>query len=65
MKANYYSECSRDTNSERIKEMIMRESRDLVALIKANECYLSPVQLTEVKNEAVKLILGKQIGGEQ
>lgn len=59
MKPNYYREtATKQENAEKIKQMILRESRDLSAIIKANSGYLSENELREVKEESMKIIFG-------
>lgn len=44
MKPHHYATCSKESTSNKTIEMIMRETRDLNAMIKANLCYLSDAQ---------------------
>lgn len=47
MRPIYYSTCSKATAAEKKKEDILRECRDLNALIKANLCYIPYEQRAE------------------
>lgn len=43
--------CSKDSTVERIKNMLKSESKDLAAKMKANSCYLSDDEKSELLNE--------------
>lgn len=51
MRPIYYSQHTKESNSVNVIERIMREVRDLNALIKANECYLSETQKQVLKED--------------
>lgn len=63
MEPIYYTTCSKDTTAEKKKEHILRECRDLNALIKANLCYIPYEQraelLTEINNTLSVLDFGE------
>ena len=51
MKPIYYSTCSKETTAENKKNHILRECRDLNALIKENLCYIPYEQRTKLLTE--------------
>lgn len=56
MKPNHYTTCSKESTSISKIEMIMREARDLNAIIKANECYLSDDQKKSLKQDIINTL---------